>query len=301
MLLDKSIIRQWAVECGFEQCGFAEAKPLVEEGVRLKKWLSAGYNASMTYMSENVEKRIDPALLLSDVKTVVVVLMNYYPAVRQPENQPLIATYAYGNDYHYIVRTGLKQLAQMMAEVKPHNYAVYCDSAPVFERAWAVQAGLGWIGKSGMLVNPHLGTYSFIGVMLTSLVFEPDNPLSNACGVCTRCIDACPTHALSSSSRSFDASKCISYLTIECRDNISDDISEQAGRRLYGCDACLEVCPWNRFAHPTSVEQLYPIDGLFQVDWKNLGRGAFDRMFKFSPMQRAGYKKIKQRANQIMK
>lgn len=300
-MLDKEEIRGWAAGCGFEQCGFAEVCPLSETAdvERLRRWLAAGRNASMAYMARNLDKRFDPRLLLPEARTAVVVLMNYCPAVRQPDCQPRIASYAYGQDYHFVVRSRLNRLAERMSQAEQHTYAVFCDSAPVMERSWAVRAGLGWIGRSGMLVNPRLGTYSFIGVMFTSAVIAPDTPTANRCGRCSRCVDACPTAAIDCGNSAIDARRCLSYLTIESREPLPEVLATQAGNILYGCDRCMEVCPWNRFSHPTAVSELQPVDGLFAIDWATIGRGEFNRRLKFSAMQRAGHKKVRDRALQI--
>ena len=298
MTLSLENIQQWALECGFEQSGIASVDVLTEERQRLDAWLASSRNGTMRYMANNVDVRTDPRQLFSEVRSVVVVLANYYPAERQPTGQPRIATYAYGQDYHYVVRSRLNRLAEIIHSHTPHQWRVFADSAPIFERAWAVRAGLGWIGRSGMLVNQHLGTYSLIGVMLTSLQLPQSRPIVPRCGKCHRCIDACPTAAIVVG-EPIDARRCLSYLTIEHREPLADEFLRAAADTLYGCDRCLEVCPWNRFAHPSTIPEFAPIEGLFAVDWATIGRGAFDRLLRLSPMQRAGYKKINIRALQL--
>lgn len=300
-MFDKDEIRRWAAECGFEQCGFASACSLVGtgEGRLLRRWIEAGRHASMAYMADNLDKRLDPRLLLPEAETAVVVLMNYFPGKPQPGGQPRIASYAYGQDYHFIVRSRLRRLAERMSQVGSHTYAVFCDSAPVMERSWALRAGLGWIGRSGMLVNPRLGTYSFVGVMFTSAVVPPDTPMPNRCGRCGRCIAACPTAAIDAATSTIDAGRCISYLTIESRHPVPEKFLGPSSGILYGCDRCMEACPWNRFAHPTAVPELQPLGGIFSIDWTKIGRGEFNRLLKLSPMKRAGYRKLRERALQM--
>ena len=229
---------------------------------------------------------------------MIMVLMNYYPHQWQPKEQPQIAAYAYGNDYHHIVKSKLTQLAEKINEVEPHKYAVFCDSAPVLERYWAARAGLGWIGKNGMLVNPRLGTFTFIGTLITTLDLEPSEKMDNRCGNCRNCIDACPTKAILSN-KTIDARRCLSYQTIEKKGDIDAELIDAAENTLYGCDRCQLACPWNRFAHPHNHPELNPIEGIFELDWSLLSRSEFNRKLKFSPMQRAGLKKIKTRYMQI--
>ena len=292
-------ISEWAVDYGFEQCGVAAIEPLDVEYQRFERWVADGCHGTMHYLERYADIRHHPELLLPEAHSMVVVLMNYYPAERQPAAQPTIATYAYGADYHYVVRRRLDALASKINAVAPHRWAVYADSAPIMERTWAVRAGLGWIGRSGMLVNPRLGTYSLIGVMITTLALEASVPMMPHCGTCRRCLDACPTAAIHDTGCTVDARRCLSYLTIENREPVPDEFLPSAGNTLYGCDRCMEVCPWNRFAHPTTVSELQPIDGLFSVDWHSIGRGQFDRMFRYSAIQRAGFQKIRTRARQI--
>lgn len=287
-----------AAECGFEACGVAAVEPLVGDKAILQQWLDAGKHGSMRYMANNVDLRTDPRLLLDDARSAVVVLANYYPARRQPEGQPRIASYAYGADYHYVVRQRLAALAEEIDAVSTHRWAVFTDSAPVFERAWAVRAGLGWIGKSGMLVNPRLGTYTLIGIMFTTLRLPASKPVAPRCGTCRRCIGVCPTGAISATD-TIDARRCLSYLTIENREPVPDEFLDAAADTLYGCDRCMAVCPWNRFAHPTGIGEFDPIGGLFDVDWAGIGRGEFNRLLRNSAMQRAGHRKLRQRAIQI--
>ncbi|MBQ8720791.1 MAG: tRNA epoxyqueuosine(34) reductase QueG [Paludibacteraceae bacterium] len=282
----------------FDAWGVARIEPIEDEIDRLKKWIKNGYHAEMQYMARNIELRANPCELLPDARSMIMVLMNYYPHEWQPDNLPRIAAYAYGNDYHHIVKSKLTQIAEEINKIAPHKYAVFCDSAPVMERAWAVRAGLGWIGRNGMLVNPKLGTFTFIGTLITTLNLEPSRPMKNRCGTCQKCIEACPTGAILGN-KTIDARRCLSYQTIEKRGDIDNELIDLAGNTLYGCDRCQLACPWNRFAKPHNHPELMQIDGIFNLDWASMTRSEFNNQLKFSPMQRAGLKKIKTRYNQI--
>ena len=281
----------------FDAWGVARIEPIDEEIAHLRKWLESGYAGEMRYMHNNLHLRANPKELLPEAKSMIMVLMNYYPRQWQPADRPQIAAYAYGNDYHHIVKSKLTELAEEINKVAPHKYAVFCDSAPVLERYWAARAGLGWIGKNGMLVNPKLGTFTFIGTLITSLDLEPRGEMENRCGTCRKCIDTCPTGAIID--KTIDARKCLSYQTIEKRGEVDNELIEVAGNTLYGCDRCQLACPWNRFAHPHKHPELEPIEGIFEIDWASMSRSEFNRKLKFSPMQRAGLKKIKARYMQI--
>ena len=281
----------------FDAWGVARIEPIDEEIAHLRKWLESGYAGEMRYMHNNLHLRANPKELLPEAKSMIMVLMNYYPKEWQPKDRPQIAAYAYGNDYHHIVKSKLTELAEEINKVAPHKYAVFCDSAPVLERYWAARAGLGWIGKNGMLVNPKLGTFTFIGTLITSLDLEPSGEMENRCGTCRKCIDTCPTGAIID--KTIDARKCLSYQTIEKRGEVDNELIEVAGNTLYGCDRCQLACPWNRFAQPHNHPGLEPIEGIFELDWASMSRSEFNRKLKFSPMQRAGLKKIKARYMQI--
>lgn len=283
----------------FDAWGGARVEPIEEEIARLQEWISQGHHGEMQYMARNMEIRANPQELLPGAKSMIMVLMNYYPQEWQPKEKPQIAAYAYGNDYHHIVKSKLTYLAEEINKVMPHQYMVFCDSAPVMERAWAVRAGLGWIGKNGMLVNPKLGTFTFIGTLITTLELEPSSPMKNRCGTCMKCVEACPTKAILKN-KTIDARRCLSYQTIEKRGEIDEELRELAGNTLYGCDRCQLACPWNRFAHPHNHPRLEPIEGIFDIDWASMTRSGFNHQLKFSPMQRAGLKKIKDRYKQII-
>lgn len=282
----------------FDAIGVAAIGPIEDEMRHLELWLEKGYAGDMRYMHNNLHLRANPKELLPEARSMIMVLMNYYPRRWQPADKPQIAAYAYGNDYHHIVKSKLSQLAEEINKVAPHSYAVFCDSAPVLERYWAMRAGLGWIGRNGMLVNPRLGTFTFIGTLITSLDLEPNKEMGNRCGTCRRCVEACPTNAILN--KTIDARRCLSYQTIEKRGDIDNELIEVAENTLYGCDRCQLACPWNRFAHPHNHLELEPIEEIFELDWASMSRSEFNRKLKFSPMQRAGLKKIKARYEQII-
>ena len=283
----------------FDAWGVARVEPIEKEIARLQEWISHGHHGEMQYMARNIEMRANPQELLPEARSMIMVLMNYYPREWQPKESPQIAAYAYSNDYHHIVKSKLTSLAEDINKVIPHQYAVFCDSAPVMERAWAVRAGLGWIGRNGMLVNPEFGTFTFIGTLITTLKLEPSSPMENRCGTCMKCVEACPTKAILKN-KTIDARRCLSYQTIEKRGEIDEELRELAGNTLYGCDRCQLACPWNRFAYPHNHPELEPIEGIFDIDWASMTRSEFNYQLKFSPMQRAGLKKIKDRYKQII-
>lgn len=295
----KDKIKAEASRLGFFVCGFARAEP-VSEAMRRHYlgWLADGRNADMAYLGNNLDKRFDPRLLMPGVKTIVVVAQNYFPARRLPEGEPQIADYALGLDYHDIVKHKLRQLA---ATVGIADYRAFVDTAPVLERYWAVRAGLGWIGKNQQLIIPHAGSEFFLGELFVTVELQPDEPLPNRCGTCHRCVDACPTHALSLPATCvegygditrFDARLCLSYQTIENRGELTVDAKAAMGDTFYGCDRCQRACPWNRFAKPSTEPLLQPREELLAMTrqkWENLSEEDYRRLFKGSAVKRAKY------------
>lgn len=295
----KDKIKAEASRLGFFVCGFAKAEP-VSEAMRRHYlgWLADGRNADMAYLGNNLDKRFDPRLLMPGVKTIVVVAQNYFPARRLPEGEPQIADYALGLDYHDIVKQKLRQLA---ATVGIADYRAFVDTAPVLERYWAVRAGLGWIGKNQQLIIPHAGSEFFLGELFVTVELPPDEPLPNRCGICHRCVDACPTHALSLPATCvegygditrFDARLCLSYQTIENRGELTVDAKAAMGDTFYGCDRCQRACPWNRFAKPSTEPLLHPREELLAMTrqkWENLTEEDYRRLFKGSAVKRAKY------------
>lgn len=283
-------LKKKAAILGFDAAGVVPLEKLPEEGGRLGRWLEAGYQAGMNYMERNVEKRVDAALLVENARSVIVTLTNYYSTDRQPAGIPRIARYAYGKDYHIVIRERLRRLQGEMGG------RCFVDSAPVFEHEWARRAGLGWIGKNTLLLHRELGSFCFIGVIITPALFDHYSlPLEKSyCGTCTRCIDACPTGALSE--HCVDARRCISYQTIENRGEFPEELKKRAGGRIFGCDICQEVCPWNRKVQPHQVPEFIPHPGamgLTAEQWRNLGEADFMELFKDTPLERTGLEKIK--------
>lgn len=295
----KERIKQKALELGFDACGIASVEPFDNEKKDLCSWLAKGYNGTMSYMENNIDLRQDINKLGSPVKSAIVVLLNYYPKTKLENENIQIAKYAYGQDYHFIVKQKLKQLNDFLVQEHPTSTnKEFTDSAPIFERQLAQRAGLGWIGKNGLLIHPEIGSYTFIGELLTDIQLEPDTPISNKCGSCQKCIEACPTSALLAPNQ-MNASQCISYLTIEYKGEIDKELKKQMGNKLYGCDACLDVCPWNQKAQPTRCEQLKPIPELHTLNSDTFSRSLFKNAFKYSAMQRAGYQRIRNRLKEL--
>ncbi|MGN0186422.1 MAG: tRNA epoxyqueuosine(34) reductase QueG [Paludibacteraceae bacterium] len=292
-------IKQAALQLGFDACGIAQAGNLPDDAAYLQTWLAGNFNGEMSYMERYADKRVNPQLLFAGAQSVIVVLLNYAPPHTLNPMQPQIAKYAYGTDYHFVIKEKLRQLQQFIDTRATQQCQICCDSAPVLERRWAERAGLGWIGKSGLLINPTLGSYTLIGELITTLPFDYDQPIGNRCGSCTKCMDACPTKALVEAYRC-DARKCISYLTIEKHTLLTDVEKAQCGRHLFGCDACLDACPWNKRAQPHHTPALLPSSDFFDLDWSQLSASQFKKRFSHSPLRRAGFKKIKEMADFIL-
>ncbi len=295
-------IKLLARECGFDACGIAPATCLNDDLQHLDGWLAQGFNGTMAYMQNHREKRTDVRRLVEGTRSVVVVLLNYFSTEQQKNSTPHIARYAWGNDYHFVVKQMLSELLQRInEEIAPCQGVAFCDSAPVFERRLAEQAGLGWIGKSAMLINPEFGSYCFIGELLLDIELPTDTPMADRCGNCTACLQACPTQALQKA-HTLNASRCLSYQTIEHKGNIEAHLAPCAGNRLFGCDTCLEVCPWNRKARQNHTPTLQPSEEFLKMtreDWEHFSRSDFRRLFKNSPLQRAGYRKLRNRLDEM--
>ncbi|MBN2484518.1 MAG: tRNA epoxyqueuosine(34) reductase QueG [Bacteroidales bacterium] len=291
-----STIKKKALELGFSACGCAPAKPLKQYETFFKFWLSKGLQASMQYMENYVEKRLDPTLLVPGAKSIVSVLLNYFPEKSQPDNVPLVAKYAYGHDYHFVIKKKLKQLLSFInSELTECNGRYFTDSAPVLERAWAVEAGLGWIGKNTNLIAPKKGSYFFIGELIIDLELEYDRPVGDFCGTCTRCIDACPTKALFQP-YTLDSKKCISYQTIENKGEIDKVVKPELNNYIFGCDICQDVCPWNRFSEPATELALQPHEGFMGLgteSWQTMDEELFRQLFSHTPLSRVGFKGIR--------
>lgn len=309
-------IRAEALRLGFSACGFAKAGRVSEEmEARLRQWLANGGNADMAYMANHIDMRLDPRLLMPGVKTIVSVALNYAPARHLPDGEPQISAYALGKDYHEVMKAKLRKLATLCVAIESGTEnlkpQIYCDTAPVLERYWAVQAGLGWIGKNHQLIIPHAGSMFFLGELFLDIELPYDKPMPSRCGTCHRCVDACPTGALGGSwlsprgqeagtskrhSQFFDASLCLSYQTIENRGELSEEAKAAMGDTFYGCDRCQTACPWNRLAKPNTTPELQPNDELLHMTrekWHNLTVEDYRRIFKGSAVKRAKYEGIK--------
>jgi len=296
---EKSIlVKEIAQAHGFDQCGIAKAVPLDDDARRLERWLQKGYHGEMHYMENHFDLRVDPTKLVPGAKTVITVLYNYFPEETQQIGTPKIAKYAYGEDYHLVIRKKLQLFLQSVREKMGHvEGRGFVDSAPVLERSWAQRSGLGWIGKNGNLINKKMGSFFFIATLITDLELEPDVPhTTDHCGTCSRCVDACPTDAILID-KTVDASKCISYFTIELKSkDLPEDLKSKSENWIFGCDICQDVCPWNRFSKPHQHQELEPFKEIMQFnieDWLDINEESFKKIFKHSPLKRSGFEGIK--------
>jgi epoxyqueuosine reductase len=293
-----SLIKQKSIDLGFSFCGISKADFLKEEAKNLEKWLSNSYNGKMDYMNNHFDKRLDPRLLVADAKSVVSLLLNYYPTeIQRADNEVKISKYAYGEDYHYVIKDKLKELFDFIqSEIGEVGGRIFVDSAPVMDKVWAKKGGLGWIGKNSNLIHPKHGSFFFIAELILDLELSPDGPIKDYCGTCTRCIDACPTDAIVSP-YVVDGSKCISYLTIELKDAIlPNEFKGKMDNWMFGCDVCQDVCPWNRFSKPTSEATFSPHDNLLKMtksDWKDLTEDVFRELFRNSAVKRTKFSGLK--------
>jgi epoxyqueuosine reductase len=282
---------------GFTAVGFSKAERLETEEQRLEQWLSEGRHGEMGYLERNFDKRLDPTLLVPGTKTVISLLYNHFTEQRQEDPEaPRISSYAFGEDYHYVVKWKLKELLKWMRRDWGNiEGRAFVDSAPIMERAWAARSGLGWIGKHGLMLNKEGGSHFFLGELLVDLDLPADGAVTDHCGTCTRCIDACPTGAIIRP-QVLDGSKCISYFTIELRDALPEPMAGRFENWMFGCDICQEVCPWNRHATPHNEPAFAPKPELLRMtrkDWVDLQEETFDTLFKKSPVQRTGYAGLK--------
>ena len=296
--VNSEFIKHTASALGFDFCGIAKAIQLDDDARRLERWLNNGMNGSMEYMQNHFDLRINPTLLVPGAKSVITLLLNYFPAQEQEIDSPKIAKYAYGNDYHDVIRLKLNEFFFRIKEkIGAINGRGFVDSAPVLERAWAQKSGLGWIGKNGNLINKKQGSFFFIASIIIDLELIYDNPLvKDYCGSCTKCIDNCPTEAILPN-KVIDGSKCISYFTIELKDAlIPDAMKGKFDNWLFGCDVCQDVCPWNRFSKQTNEPGFKPIPEIINFndkDWEELTEEKFKIIFKDSPVKRSKFNGIK--------
>jgi epoxyqueuosine reductase len=290
-------IKKNAADLGFDHCGIAKAVQLEEDARRLEQWLHKGMHGSMHYMENNFDKRIDPRKLVDNAQSVITLLLNYYPHEQQREEAPKISKYAYGHDYHEVIKAKLNTLlARMQETFGAVSGRGFVDSAPVLERSWAQRSGLGWLGKNGNLIHKQSGSFFFIATLITDLDLEYDSPVGDYCGSCTRCLDACPTGALVAPGV-VDGSRCISYFTIELKELlIPDNVKGQFDNWMFGCDVCQDVCPWNRFSKPNQTAEFTPIPEILNFttkDWEELTEEEFKKIFRRSPMKRSKYAGIR--------
>ena len=292
------IIKKTAGALGFDYCGIARASFLNEDARRLERWLTNGMHGNMQYMENNFDLRVDPARLVPGAKSVITLLLNYFPAQEQPAAAPKIAKYAYGEDYHEVIREKLRKfLAQIKLLIGDVNGRGFVDSAPVLERTWAQKTGLGWIGKNGNLINKHSGSFFFIATLIVDVELNYDDPFAkDYCGTCIKCIDHCPTNAILPD-KVVDGSKCIAYFTIELKDAlIPDAMKGKFDNWMFGCDVCQDVCPWNRFAQPTNEQAFTPLPAVLNFtsnDWEEMTEESFRMIFKNSAIKRSKFAGIK--------
>ncbi len=289
------LIKKQAKNLGFDFCGIARAGYLEEDAPKLEQWLNKNYHGKMAYMANHFDKRLDPTKLVEGAKTVVSLIYNYYPEPKLPETQSdlKIAKYAYGTDYHFVIKDKLKiLLVNLQTEIGDFGGRVFVDSAPIMERQWAQKSGIGWLGKNSLLLNKGMGSFFFLAELIIDLEVAPDAPMTqDYCGTCTRCIDACPTDAIVDAGV-VDASKCISYYTIELKEELPAEVKGKFENWIFGCDICQDVCPWNRFSKPHQEPKFLSDPSLFGMnkkDWVELTSETFQKVFKKSPLKRTKY------------
>lgn len=287
-------VKKFAAEFGFGNCRIAKATELTSEAKYLEKWLRDQRNGHMDYLENHFDKRIDPRVLLPGAKSVIVLSMNYYPQEQQISNAPRLSKYAYGKDYHKLIRRRLKRYLEVLqdefGEVQGRGFV---DSAPILEKAWATRSGLGWMGKHTNVITKSQGSFYFLAVLIVDIELGEDDPTTDHCGDCTACIDACPTNAIMEPYE-LDASKCISYFTIELKEkSIPSEYKGQFNDWMFGCDICQDVCPWNRFSKPHEEPWFEPKEGILNMqweEWESLNEDQFNRLFEGSAVRRTKYK-----------
>lgn len=290
-------IRQEAHRLGFGYCGIARAEKLDDDARRLEVWLHKGLHGKMQYMENHFDKRIDPSKLVPGARSVISLLFNYFnDETTLNKLEPKISMYAFGRDYHFVLKEKLYELLSVIrANAGMVNGRVFVDSAPVLERSWAAKSGVGWIGKNGMLINKNSGSFFFLSEIILDIELEYDSPVNDYCGTCTACLDACPTGAILPG-KVVDGSKCISYFTIELKEEIPDEVKGKFDGWMFGCDICQDVCPWNRFAKRHEEVQFLPSPELTQMhsaNWEEITEEMFQKVFKDSPLKRPKFDGIK--------
>lgn len=301
----KELIKSQALKAGFDMCGVSKSEFLNEEAPLLEKWLKMNMHGSMSYMENHFEKRLDPGKLVPGAKSVISLLYNYYPEEDLfGEKEYKIAKYAFGKDYHKVIKRKLKDLLQVLTDqIGDFKFRYFVDSAPVMERQWAEKSGLGWLGKNSLLINPKKGSYFFLAEIICDLDIEPDTPIKDFCGTCTKCMEACPTDAIPDPYM-VDASKCISYLTIELKENIPTSFKNKYENWIFGCDICQDVCPWNSFSTPNSEKAFSPSQLLKQSsdeEMENMTEEIFDKIFNGSAVKRTKFEGLKRNIEFVKK
>ena len=298
------LIKAEAHRLGFLSCGISKAGFLEEEAPRLENWLNNQMNGQMSYMENHFDKRLNPTLLVDDAKSVISLLLNYYPSELQNEDSYKISKYAYGQDYHHVIKEKLKELLHFIqTEIGEVSGRAFVDSAPVLDKAWAAKSGLGWVGKNSNLITQKVGSFYFIAELIIDLELDYDAPTTDHCGSCTACLDACPTEAIVAP-YVVDGSKCISYLTIELKDNLPQEMKGKFDDWMFGCDVCQDVCPWNRFSKPHN-EPLFQANSdilnFSKSDWEEITVDTFQKVFKNSAVKRTKYEGLLRNINFLKK
>ncbi|MQP51728.1 MULTISPECIES: tRNA epoxyqueuosine(34) reductase QueG [unclassified Flavobacterium] len=298
------IIKSESKRLGFLSCGISKAGFLEEEAPRIENWLNNNMQGQMSYMENHFDKRLNPTLLVDDAKSVISLLLNYYPSEFQNENSYKISKYAYGQDYHHVIKEKLKELLNFIqTEIGEVSGRAFVDSAPVLDKAWAAKSGLGWVGKNSNLITQKVGSFYFIAELIIDLELDYDTPTTDHCGSCTACLDACPTEAIVAP-YVVDGSKCISYFTIELKDNLPQEMKGKFDDWMFGCDVCQDVCPWNRFSKPHN-EPLFQANSdilnFSKSDWEEITTDTFQKVFKNSAVKRTKYEGLLRNINFLKK
>ena len=297
-------IKSLASALGFSYCGISKAEFLKEEAPQLEEWLKRGYHGKMSYMENHFDKRLDPTLLVPGAKSVISLIYNYYPQKNLETDNLKIAKYAYGEDYHFVVKDKLKDFLQRIQdEVGEVQGRAFVDSGPVMERSWARKSGIGWIGKNSLLLNKSMGSFFFLAELILDLELEYDGPAKDYCGTCTACMDACPTDAIPQP-YVVDGSKCISYFTIELKEEIPSSVQGKFNNWIFGCDICQDVCPWNSFSKPHQESRFNPHEDLANMkehDWQEVTDEIFQKLFKKSAVKRTKLEGLKRNIQFVTK
>ena len=300
------LVKETAYKLGFEFVGIAKAEKMEEESRNLEEWLKNGMHGKMQYMENHFEKRTDPTKLVEGAKSVITLLYNYFPDKQQEDPlAPRLAKYAYGKDYHFVIKDKLKAFLEVIStEIGEVGGRCFVDSAPVLERDCAKRSGLGWVGKNTLLIHPKRGSFFFLAELIIDLELELDGPIKDYCGRCTRCIEACPTEAISPKGYILDGSKCISYFTIELKESIPESYQDKFENWMFGCDICQDVCPWNRFSKKHNESEFEPHPDLLKMkkeDWEEITKDVFQKVFKKSAVKRTKFEGLKRNINFLKK